>query len=141
MNIFNNTHGTELTFLLSTPHLVKSVTSKLYVKSDTSDKSGRIWHTESISGSTDRSSANSGCPLKPSGFFSLADITSLTPKSALPTLNESVEKEHWISDTKNTNKPWLMTSIIYGIIELVFIFLMSNSYNKIMGYHISFVVC
>lgn len=91
----------KLTFLLRTPHRVKSVTNKLYVNSDTSDKSGRIWQTGSITGSTDRSSANNGCPLKPSGFFSLADITSLTPNSAFPTLNESVEKEHCISDTVN----------------------------------------
>lgn len=93
--------GIRLTFLRSTPHRVKSVTNRLYVSNDASDRSARIWQTGSIIGSTDRSSANSGCPLKPSGFFNRADIMSLTPISALPTRSESVENEHCISDTEN----------------------------------------
>lgn len=89
-----------LTFRLRTPHLLKSDTWRLYVSLVMSVASGRIWHTGSVIGSIPRSSANSGCPLKPSGFRSRADIESLIPMRAFPERADSLLNVHWMSDTE-----------------------------------------
>lgn len=68
-----------LTFLLKTPHRLKSLILKLYLSPVWSAWSGLIWQDGSVSGSTPLSSANKGCPLNPSGFLSLATIESLEP--------------------------------------------------------------
>ncbi|KAL6952582.1 hypothetical protein U1Q18_046556 [Sarracenia purpurea var. burkii] len=79
----------------------------------TSVISGLIWQTGSVRGSTARSSANKGIPLKPSGFLSLADSISLSPdvlavgagaRAALPLRTESLQKAHWISFTVERKK-------------------------------------
>lgn len=83
----------KLTFRFKTPHLEKSAIFKLYLRPDGSEGSDRIWQDRSLSGSTPLSSANSGWPLNPSGFFSFATIESLIPTLLL------MAKVHWISVT------------------------------------------
>lgn len=87
-----------LTFLFNTPHLLKSVIFKLYIRPDGSIWSGLIWHDGSVSGSTPRSSANNGEPLNPSGFFNLAKIESLTTDDSANPF-PLLENVHWISLT------------------------------------------
>lgn len=81
-----------VTFRLRTPHLEKSVIFKLYVTPSASAVSCRIKHVRSVSGFTDRSSANSGAPLNPTGFFRRAVIAS-------DALEPCAENEHCISLT------------------------------------------
>lgn len=75
--------------------------------------SGLIWQIGSDNGSTARSSANSGVPLNPSGFLSLADSMSFSPdevavgvavRAAFPFRTESLQKAHWISETVKFRK-------------------------------------
>lgn len=85
------------TFRFRTPHRVKSVIFKWYAMPSGSAPSGRIEHARSVSGLTFRSSANSGAPLNPTGFFSRAFIESAA-------VEPCDENEHWISLTAINNK-------------------------------------
>lgn len=89
-----------LTFLFSTPHLLKSVIFRLYIRPVGSMWSGLIWHDGSDSGSTPRSSANSGVPRNPSGFLNLATMESLTTDDSANPF-PLLENVHWISLTVN----------------------------------------
>jgi len=96
--------GGRLTFLLRTPHFEKSVISRSYVSFSWSVESGRIWHDTSVSGSTWRSSAKIGYPLKPSGLRSLAAIVSLVivrPWCLWVSTPLLVPKVHCTSETEN----------------------------------------
>lgn len=86
-----------LTFLLRTPQRAKLETSRLQASPVRSSGSGRIWHSASSRGSIPRSSANSGAPLNPSGFLSLAEMQSLP--ITLPWRPSEPVNVHWISDT------------------------------------------
>lgn len=65
-----------ITFLLRTPHLVKSKIFKLNNCSDGSFRSFSIEQNRSTSGLTERSSAKSGDPLNPEGFLNIAVMES-----------------------------------------------------------------
>ena len=62
----------KFTFLIRTPHWVKSVIFRTKVIPFGSVSSGRIWQSGCVAGSTFRSSAKIGDPLNPSGFLNLA---------------------------------------------------------------------
>lgn len=81
---------------MSTPHRVKSVILRTYAILSGSPDSGRMEHALSVSGLTLLSSANNGDPLKPTGFFNLAVITSAV-------VEVGVANEHWISLTSKKN--------------------------------------
>jgi len=82
-----------LTLRFSTPHRKKSTIFKSYDSSVGSLRSCLIIQLKSESGLTPRSSANSGAPLKPSGFFKRAVIES-------PIFDPCDENEHCMSVTK-----------------------------------------
>lgn len=76
-----------LTLRFRTPHREKSVIFSMYAMLSGSLDSGRMEQALSISGLTFRSSANSGEPLKPTGFFNRAVIRSAV-------LDDVVANEH-----------------------------------------------
>ncbi len=61
-----------LTFLTTTPHLERSLTSRSYMCPVGSVGSGLIWQSWLVAGSSLRSSAKMGAPWKPSGLRNLA---------------------------------------------------------------------
>ena len=81
-----------LTLRFRTPQREKSVIFSMYAMFSGSPDSGRMEQALSISGLTFRSSANSGEPLNPTGFFNRAVIRSAV-------LDDVVANEHWISLT------------------------------------------